>query len=274
MTYRFVDCHNHLGDDLFKSDIENVVHNAQKVNVAASLVCAESLQDFNRILRLSEEFSNFIVPCLGIHPVQKDKIEKEKEISAAEEHLVAAIPEMRKNLEKLSGVGEIGLDFQPRIAPDSDCRDTQREVFRKQVKFAMEHDLPVNVHSRSAGKPTIAVLKECNARKVLLHAFDGRPSVAMEGVKEGYFFSIPPSIVRSEQKERLVKAIPLDSLLLETDSPALGPDKTKRNVPANITLSCKAIARIKGVSEEEVANITSDNALKLFPKLKNIIFHK
>ena len=100
-----------------------------------------------------------------------------------------------------------------------------------------------------------------------MHAFDGRPAKALPGVEVGFFFSVPPSVVRSRQKQKLVGRLPLSCLLLETDSPVLGPTAEERNEPANVRVSLRAIAEIKGLSEQEVAVATTENACRLFGDL-------
>ncbi|KAK3091192.1 hypothetical protein FSP39_017839 [Pinctada imbricata] len=267
-SLQYVDCHSHLFDDMFNEDLDKVIEKAKDRNVAAALVCSVTVRDFPKVLYLSEKYQDFVVPCLGIHPVQKD--EKGEQMCVKHTDISEALSLIEKHKDVIGAVGEIGLDFQPRITPTSEEKDVQRAVLKAQVELANKLNIPINVHSRSAGKPTIDALKELKPASVLLHAFDGRPAVAMEGVKEGYFFSIPPSIIRSEQM-KLVKQLPIENIVLETDSPGLGPVKGERNEPSNISVSCDYVAKIKGMKVEDVMKITTMNAIKIFPRLKSFI---
>ncbi|XP_037067028.1 putative deoxyribonuclease TATDN3 isoform X4 [Peromyscus leucopus] len=243
-----VDCHCHLSAPDFNSDLDAVLEKAKKANVMALVAVAEHAGEFERIMQLSERYTGFILPCLGVHPVQELSPEKPRSVTL-----------------------KVGLDFSPRFAGTDEEKEEQRQVLIRQVQLAKRLNVPLNVHSRSAGRPTINLLREQGAEQVLLHAFDGRPSVAMEGVRAGYYFSIPPSIVRSGQKQKLVKQLPLSSICLETDSPALGPEKLTRNEPCNISISAEFIAQVKGISVEEVQEVTTQNALKLFPRLRYLL---
>jgi TatD DNase family protein len=110
-------------------------------------------------------------------------------------------------------------------------------------------------------------LLESGAARVQLHAFDGRASTTGPAVEAGYYFSIPPSVARSRQKQKLVKQLPLDSLLVETDSPVLGPEPGSRNEPANLALVVQAIAAIKSLPEQAVAEAVTANTIRLYGRL-------
>lgn len=265
----YVDCHCHISSGDFDKDIEEVVESSKKAGILALLAVAEHAGEFDKIIDLSQRFPGFIFPCLGVHPVQDTSPEQQR--GASLQDLDAALPIIEKYKDHLVAIGEVGLDFTPRYVSGETDKESQRQVLIRQAQIAKELDLPLNVHSRSAGRPTIHLLKEQGVEKALLHAFDGKPSVAMEGVKAGYFFSIPPSIIRSEQKQKLVKQLPLENICLETDSPALGPEKQVRNEPKNICISAEYISKIKGVSLQEVMEVTTQNALRLFPKIKAAI---
>lgn len=263
----YIDCHCHISAEDFDSDIDDVIQESKKAGLVALLAVAEHAGEFEKIIQLSQRFPGFVMPCLGVHPVQDPAQPR----GALPEDLDAALPLIDKYKEHIVAIGEVGLDFTPRVVNNDAGKDGQRQVLIRQAEIAKQLNLPLNVHSRSAGRPTIHLLKELGVENALLHAFDGKPSVAMEGVKAGYFFSIPPSIVRSDQKQKLVKQVPLESMCLETDAPALGPEKQVRNVPRNITISAEYIAKIKGVPLEKVIEVTTQNALRLFPKLKIFI---
>ncbi|XP_078505881.1 deoxyribonuclease TATDN3 isoform X2 [Lissotriton helveticus] len=267
-TSGMVDCHCHLSAPEFEHDRDAVLEEAKQVKVLAILAVAEHSGEFESIIQLSQRYLGYVFPCLGVHPVQGVPPQDQRSVTMKD--LEDALPLIERYKDQLFAIGEVGLDFTPRIASTDDQKEEQRQVLIKQIELAKRLDLPLNVHSRSAGRPTINLLKEHGAQKVLLHAFDGKPSVAMEGVKAGYLFSIPPSIVRSEQ-QKLVKQLPLENMCLETDSPALGPEKQVRNEPKNIYISAEYIAKIKAIPVEKVMEVTTQNALKLFPKLQKYI---
>ena len=163
----------------------------------------------------------------------------------------------------LVAIGEIGLDhYRER---DHAARDIQEENFRRGIELAKDLKIPVQVHSRSAGRRALEVLSDMEASDVHLHAFDGKSSLARMASNDlGYYFSIPTSVVRSPQKQKLVKAVNIERLLIETDSPVLGPQPTERNEPANVILAIKAIAQIKGFEEGQVAVALWNNTMRLY----------
>lgn len=247
-----IDVHAHMADETFAADLEAVLEAAAAVGVGGIVTVSEDVKDAHRVLELAGRFP-ILKPCLGLYPDRLD-------LDLAE----AMVTLIRSHRDRLVGIGEVGLDHW--VVKETKDRGIQAQVFAKFIALSQELDLPLNVHSRSAGRHTVQFLREQGARRVLLHAFDGKASAAMEGIAAGYYFSIPPSVVRSQQKQKLLRHLPLDRLLLESDSPVLGPDPAARNEPKNVLISCQAIASAKGVPVEEVAYVTTENARRLFSK--------
>ncbi len=248
--FMIIDTHTHLCDSIFDSDLSLVLERARKVGVEKIISVSETIADAEKNVALAEKFP-MIFPAGGLYPTILDLKQADEMISF-----------IKKNREKFIAIGEVGLDFW--AVKTEDERQVQREIFRRFILLSNETGLPLNVHSRSAGRHVVEMLIENNARKVQLHAFDGKASSGLPAVEAGYYFSIPPSVVRSQQKRKLVKNLPLSCLLLETDSPVLGPEPRQRNEPRNIRFSIEAIAEIKGISKEEVIETAARNTHALY----------
>ncbi|XP_040920691.1 putative deoxyribonuclease tatdn3 [Toxotes jaculatrix] len=264
MECGFVDCHCHISACEFEEDLEDVIQRTREAGVKTLVAVTEEVTEFNRVLQLQERYPDLVAPCFGIHPLQGGGGPEPRSVTPQD--LDAALPLFYKHREHLVAIGEIGLDFTPWCAPTQQDRDDQMTVFIKQLNVAKELDLPVNVHSRSAAKVTIETMREQGISRALLHNFAGKPSVALEGVKAGYHFSFPPAVCRNQQRDKLIRQVPLEHICLETDSPALGLNQHVRNEPANIILSCQYIADVKGLSPQTVQLVTAQNAYRLFPR--------
>ncbi len=245
------DSHAHMAVPEFAEDLPEVLARAEAAGVRGIVAVGENLEDAEQTLALADRYP-LLKPAAGLYPTLLDR-----------EVAEAVLSFLRRHAERLVAIGEVGLDHW--VVKDEADWTIQEEILGKFVVLSNELELPLNVHSRSAGRYTIDFLRRHGARRVLLHAFDGKASAA-EGLAAGYFFSIPPSVVRSPQKQKLVRHLPLDRLLLETDAPVLGADPTVRNEPANVTIACRAIADLKGIASSEVARITTANACRLFSR--------
>ena len=247
---QLVDTHAHICDPVFDEDRSEVLERACKSGIIAVIAVGENLFDARKNIELAARHP-LLRPAAGLYPAILDRT-KAEEMQGF----------IRKERARLVAVGEVGLDFW--IVKEDADKELQKEIFKSFISLANELDLPLNVHSRSAGRHAVALLLECNAVKVQMHAFDGKASATLPALEAGYFFSIPPSVVRSRQKQKLVKKIPLSQLLVETDSPVLGPNRNRRNEPINISISIRAIAELKNISEQEVIETVSENTQKLY----------
>lgn len=252
-----VDTHAHLYDAVFDADRAEVLERARAKGISAVITVSETLADAHKNLGLAA-IHPLLRPAAGLYPTHLDRAQAE-----------AVIALLRSERSKFCAIGEVGLDYW--VIKEENEQEVQRDMFRMFIDLSLELDLPLNVHSRSAGRHAIALLLERQARKVQLHAFDGKAATALPAVEAGYFFSIPPSIVRSRQKQKLVKQLPLSCLLVETDSPVLGAERETRNEPANVVAAIDAIAELKNLAREEVMTVVSENTRRLYGNLNTLM---
>lgn len=243
-----IDVHAHLTDSCF-SDLPLVLSRARSAGLEHIIISITDPSEISRAKEIIAMDPNFISLTVGFDPAI---LSEEKFLEF--ESLVRTVP--------VVGIGEVGLDhFYIR---DHAQRAIQEQFFRRSIRLALEKDLPLVVHSRSAGHVALEVLRSEGARRVLMHAFDGKSGDAKKAADEGFYFSIPTSVVHSQQKQKLVKNLPLESIMLETDSPVLSPMRGQRNEPANLIYGLRKVAEIKRVSEEKVAEVTTENARRFF----------
>ena len=252
---KIVDTHTHISDSSFDADRLQVLDRAAEAGVGAVIAVGENIADARRNIELADKHP-MIRPAAGLYPTILDLDQAEQ--------MYACI---RSERSKLVAIGEVGLDFW--VVKEEPQKALQKEILKGFVSLSRELDLPLNIHSRSAGRHAVALLLENGAARVQMHAFDGKASAALPAVEAGYYFSIPPSVVRSRQKQKLLKHLPLSCLLVETDSPVLGPDPKQRNEPANVIIAIEAIAKLKDLAAEEVLAAVGENTRRLYGDIAN-----
>ncbi|MDE3840522.1 hydrolase TatD [Bacillus methanolicus] len=249
------DTHAHLNADQFKDDLEEVIDRAKKEGVSNIVVVGFDRPTIKKAIELAEKYE-FIYACVGWHPV--DAIDMtEKDLLWLEE--LASHP-------KVVALGEMGLDYYWDKSP----KEIQKEVFRKQIRLAKKVKLPIVIHNREATADIVEILKEEGAREVggIMHCFIGSVEIARECMEMNFYISLagPVTFKNAKMPKEVAEAIPLDRLLIETDCPYLTPHpfRGKRNEPAYVKLVAEQIAEIKGLTVEDVAKATTENAKKLF----------
>jgi TatD DNase family protein len=188
-----------------------------------------------------------------------------EEVKTFNEKTLLDMETIIKNNKKIIGIGEIGLDYYW----DKSFKDLQKEVFVKQIEFANQMNLPLNIHSREAHLDTIEILRKYNKNSIaILHCFSGSLEFAKECIKEGIYISLGGVVTfkNALKAKEVATEIPLEYLLLETDDPYLAPVpfRGKENQPAYVKYVAQTIASLRGVSVDEVARTTTQNAERIF----------
>lgn len=251
----FIDTHVHLNADQYEVDLQEVIDRALEANVKKMVVIGFDRITIERAMKLVEEYS-FIYAVVGWHPVDA--------IDCTEEDL-RWIEELAAH-EKVVGIGEMGLDYHWDKSP----KDIQQEVFRKQIRLAQKVKLPIIIHNRDATEDVIRILQEEEAYLTggIMHCFGGSVETAKQCIDMNFMISLggPVTFKNAKKPKEVAAEIPLEYLLIETDAPYLAPHphRGKRNEPALVPLVAEEIARLKGISIEEVAEATTKNAERFF----------
>lgn len=247
-----IDSHAHYDDEAFEEDRDNLLESMQSNGIEKIINVGANIKGSRTSIALSEQYP-FIYAAVGVHPSDTEELNEEK---------MAWLKEVSKK-EKVIAIGEIGLDY---YWPEPD-REIQKKWFIRQMELAQEVNLPVIIHSRDAAQDTIEILKQFPANGVI-HCYSYTKESAKEFLKMGYYFGIGGVLTFKNAKKlkEAVMEIPIERILLETDSPYLAPEpnRGKRNSSLNIPYVVKDLAQLKGISEEEVINITTENTKKLF----------
>ncbi len=248
-----IDTHCHLEMDAFDSDREDVIDRAQKAGIEAIITIGSDKESNNKVLALAEKYP-FIYATVGIHPHDA------KDFDDNTYNSVKALAENKK----VVAIGETGLDYHYNNSP----RDVQRKVFIKHLELAKETGLPVVVHSRDAQDDTIQILKDTFTSSGVLHCFSGDKDMAERLMAMGFYISFagPVTYKNAQRLREVVKIVPDDYILIETDAPYLSPVpfRGKRNEPAYITQTAQMIAEIINITTEDISRITDLNAKRLF----------
>lgn len=243
----FIDVHCHLN---LLPDIEGAVARAEAVGVGIMVTQGVNTTSNRLALDHAAQFHS-VRAALGLYPSDVEKM--------TEKAIDKEIVFIRTQKDRIVAIGEVGLDLK-----ETHDFAKQQWAFGEMIKLAVELDKPLIVHSRKAELQAITSLERGRAKKVIMHCFCGKLALAEAIVKNGWYLSIPTSVRNAEQFQQIIRQTPIESLLCETDSPYLHPDKAFPNEPANVIVSYKMIAKLKEMLLEDVEAQLEKNYKKLF----------
>lgn len=249
----FFESHAHYDDEKFDNDRNELIENLNKNGIDYILNSGADMVSSVKGIELAEKYSYFYA-AVGVHP-HEAKSMKDKDIETLENY---------SNNKKVVAIGEIGLDYHYDLSP----RDIQRYWFKKQLELSKRVDLPVIIHSREAAQECFDIIKKSSVTKGVIHSFSGSPQMAFDYIDMGFYIGIGGIITFNNAKKivEVVNSIPIEKILIETDSPYLSPvpKRGRRNDSQNLIYIAEKIAQIKQISIEKVAEKTKENSITLF----------
>ena len=257
-TPMIFDTHCHYDDSAFDEDREKVLAAFREHGIGWATDNASDRQSIDKVLALSEQYP-FLFCAAGIHPSELEGIDETwmEAVSAALDR------------DKTVALGEIGLDYHYDNGPD---RETQKYWFRRQMEMALAKDMPVVIHSRDAAEDTLEAVSAYASRGLrgVIHCFSYSREIAEAYVGMGFFIGVGGVVTykNGRKLKETVASIPMENIVIETDCPYLSPEpfRGRRNSSLNLPYVVKAVAGIRGISEEDTVRITCGNALRLYPK--------
>ena len=287
----YFDSHAHYDDRRFDADRVELLSDLPQVGVIGVVNAGACLDSSRAAICLAEKYP-YIYATVGVHPHEvsemtdacidtlkslcKKPTESQHQIESQHQtgpqHQTESqnrtgselIGHSAEPVSNVVAIGEIGLDFHY----DNSPRKAQRLWFAKQLELAKAQNLPVVIHSREAAAETMSIIKESGVKTGVIHCYSGQLPMALEYVEMGFYIGLggPVTYKNAKKTKEVAAGLPLDRLLIETDAPYLTPEpfRGKRNDSTKLTFVAKAIADLRGISQEEVARVTAENAKKLF----------
>lgn len=253
--------HAHYDDKQFDKDRDALIASLPAKGIERVINVGASIESTKTTLELAKTYEH-VYAAVGVHP---------SDIEGLNEETFAWLREQTKQ-HKVVAVGEIGLDYYWDKEPE--IQALQREWFARQLELARESDLPVIIHSRDAAEDTMKVMQQVHAESIpgVIHCYSYSKELAKEFVKMGYYIGVGGVVTfkNARKLKETVEEIPLERILLETDCPYMAPEPHRgtRNDSGYLPYVAAEIARIRGISEQEVIDVTHRNARNLFTKVK------
>lgn len=255
---QYFDTHMHIDDEKFDVDREQIIQKIWDANVTKVIDVGCDIKTSKKVIEIANKH-DFIYAMCGLHP---------EEIPQSEEEMWKTISEIKKIIlenKKVVAVGEIGLDYYWK----NDNKELQIKAFEKQIELANELNLPISIHTRDSIDDTIKIIRNNKIKNSgVLHCCPFNPELVRQGLDAGLYIAFGGTCTfkNSKNAEKIVQMVPLDKMLIETDSPYLAPEPVRgtRNDSSNLKYIVQKLAEYKELTPEQVAEITYQNASKLF----------